>query len=198
MFLDNKYFVWYHQLIEKRRSTHFVGYGERHHVLPKSLGGSNAGSNLVRLTAREHFVAHQLLVRMTEGDAKRRMVFALKRTVSSKTHVLNSRTFESVREMYAAQLRGVPRSAETKKRISDSLSGFVMPEEAKRKISAALKGIPKPEAFKEQLRGRPRSEETRAKIAEGLKGRSRSEETRLKISETRKRKFAESKQLTLV
>lgn len=193
MFLDNKYSAWYFSLISNRQANTFDGYGEVHHVIPKSLGGSNEKSNLIRLTAREHFVAHRLLVKMVIGKDKRKMVFALKRTVSSKTHIPNSRTFAIIREEYAAQMRGVPRSEETRRRISLAVKGFKMPEEAKRKISATTKGRPKPESFKEQLRGKPRSTEARKAISEGLKGRRMSEETRLKISDTRKRKFAEDK-----
>lgn len=36
-------------------------YHERHHVLPKCLGGSNDKENLIDLFAREHFIAHKLL-----------------------------------------------------------------------------------------------------------------------------------------
>jgi len=37
------------------------GYLEIHHIIPKSEGGKNEDSNLVFLTAREHFLAHWLL-----------------------------------------------------------------------------------------------------------------------------------------
>lgn len=36
-------------------------YHERHHILPKCLGGTNEDENLVDLYAREHFIAHKLL-----------------------------------------------------------------------------------------------------------------------------------------
>ena len=41
-----------------------LGYIEEHHILPLCLGGSDDPDNLVFLTAREHYVAHQLLVKM--------------------------------------------------------------------------------------------------------------------------------------
>ena len=43
------------------------GYVERHHILPKALGGSDDSSNLIALTAKEHFVAHMLLAKMHGG-----------------------------------------------------------------------------------------------------------------------------------
>jgi 5-methylcytosine-specific restriction endonuclease McrA len=39
-----------------------IGYKEIHHILPKSLGGSNDKSNLVELTAREHYIVHMLIM----------------------------------------------------------------------------------------------------------------------------------------
>lgn len=36
-------------------------YCERHHIVPKSMGGSEGKSNIVILTAREHFICHWLL-----------------------------------------------------------------------------------------------------------------------------------------
>lgn len=39
-------------------------YFESHHIIPKSLGGSNDIKNRVLLTAKEHYVCHHLLVYM--------------------------------------------------------------------------------------------------------------------------------------
>ena len=39
-------------------------YTESHHIIPRCLGGGNETSNLVLLTAREHFIAHRLLSKM--------------------------------------------------------------------------------------------------------------------------------------
>lgn len=41
-------------------------YYEKHHIIPKSLGGSNESNNLVLLTAREHYLCHWLLVKRNE------------------------------------------------------------------------------------------------------------------------------------
>lgn len=55
----------YDRLVEKhglKKKPDF--YVERHHILPKCLGGSDEESNLVYLKADAHFVAHQLLVKI--------------------------------------------------------------------------------------------------------------------------------------
>lgn len=54
----------YNKLISRAMNRPIGGYIENHHILPKCMGGSNDASNIVALTAREHFVAHQLLVKM--------------------------------------------------------------------------------------------------------------------------------------
>lgn len=51
-------------------------YTEKHHIIPKSLGGTNDSENLVLLTGREHYVAHWLLTKFTGNTTKQKMVFA--------------------------------------------------------------------------------------------------------------------------
>jgi len=54
----------YYRIIENRLKNPYTGYTEKHHIIPRSLGGSDSAHNLVRLTAREHFLCHWLLVKM--------------------------------------------------------------------------------------------------------------------------------------
>jgi 5-methylcytosine-specific restriction endonuclease McrA len=65
-FIKNKYTKWYFNIISNARDRSFNGYVEKHHVIPKSLGGSNRKENLVKLTAREHFICHRLLTKMVD------------------------------------------------------------------------------------------------------------------------------------
>jgi hypothetical protein len=62
------YFLAYQRLIAKAKERVCPnGYVERHHILPRALGGTDDSSNLVALTAREHFVAHVLLAKIHGG-----------------------------------------------------------------------------------------------------------------------------------
>jgi hypothetical protein len=54
----------YEQIIMRAKSRILNEYSETHHITPKCLGGNNDKSNLVNLTPEEHFIAHQLLVKM--------------------------------------------------------------------------------------------------------------------------------------
>lgn len=197
MFLPNKYSKWYEMLVAKRRLNVPIGYSEIHHIVPKSLGGTNRKDNLVRLTAREHFIAHRLLVRMVEGDARRKMVFALHVTLragrnKAEKYLPSSRTYARVRAQYSASLQGVPRNAETREKISSTLTGRQLSEAHRQNIGLGQLGTTRSEDFKREVSKRTRDPERddmrRKAISASLKGRARSEETRRKISETRKRK----------
>jgi hypothetical protein len=67
LFIDNKYTHTYYKIIERSKSRIIPYYTEKHHIIPKSLGGSNKKDNLALLTAREHFICHLLLTKMTSG-----------------------------------------------------------------------------------------------------------------------------------
>lgn len=61
LFGTNKYINWYISLINKRRQHILEVNYETHHIIPQSLGGDNTLENLVRLTVREHYIAHLML-----------------------------------------------------------------------------------------------------------------------------------------
>lgn len=48
--LENKYTSCYINIINKAKNRLLDGYYETHHIVPKSLGGSNLKENLVKLT----------------------------------------------------------------------------------------------------------------------------------------------------
>jgi hypothetical protein len=54
----------YDSLIERGKNRILVEYGEKHHIVPRCLGGTDDKTNLVKLTPEEHYVAHQLLVKI--------------------------------------------------------------------------------------------------------------------------------------
>lgn len=92
----------YSDLIEKRRKESPHGYSEKHHVIPRSMGGDNSARNIVRLTAREHFIAHVLLAKIHGGNQWASVFMMMGR---SKTHsrdfTIASRTYETARRHYA-------------------------------------------------------------------------------------------------
>lgn len=77
-------------------------YYEKHHILPRCLGGNNSKENLVLLTAKEHFISHLLLTKCYEGKEKIKMVWALRRmsliNKNQKGKKLSARYFEVVKK----------------------------------------------------------------------------------------------------
>lgn len=59
-----KYLCWYNSIISKAKNRVINGYTEKHHIIPRSLGGSDEEVNLVSLTSREHFICHLLLTKI--------------------------------------------------------------------------------------------------------------------------------------
>lgn len=133
MFLTNKYSKYYFNIVAKAKTrnpaTHT--YVEKHHIVPRSLGGSNTPDNIVKLTAREHLICHQLLIRMTSGIQRSKMAFAAWRMVFSsnkhkRTKVI-ARVYESIKlEMSRAaseRSKLYRHSDESKKKIAQSKIG---------------------------------------------------------------------------
>ena len=95
IFIANKYTRIYFSIIEKAklRVLPKTEYKETHHIVPRSLGGSNEVDNLVDLTYTEHRLCHKLLVKMTTGIDKSKMSYALlffKVSATTKTSLLES------------------------------------------------------------------------------------------------------------
>ena len=106
MYLNNKYTRWYMTLMNSRkqldRKRKDGNCYESHHIVPKSLGGSNHKSNLILLTPREHFISHCLLIRMTVNSQKRSMTYALIRflgkNIKEDRYKINSRIYQNIVE----------------------------------------------------------------------------------------------------
>lgn len=112
MYLNNKYNMYYYNIINKAisRTLDKDTYTENHHIIPKSLNGTNDKSNLVRLTAREHFICHLLLTKMTTGSDRRKMVHALWCMVNKKNssrYTPTSRLYEVAKKQRREVLKAV-------------------------------------------------------------------------------------------
>ena len=91
----------------KNRKLHSDAYGENHHIIPRCMGGTDDKNNIVRLTAREHFVCHQLLFnsyRNTQYSyALILAVTCMKR--SSRGQIRNNRIYEWVKIRRSKELK---------------------------------------------------------------------------------------------
>ena len=189
----------YDALMNRAKNRLLEGYYETHHIIPRCMGGKNDADNLVDLTAEEHYVAHQLLVKIYPDNSK--LVYAANMmTVSSHFNVRNNKLYGWIRKKASEASKGQipwnrgktlsPFSDETKRKMSEARKGKIpwnigktlspLSDEHKRKLSEASKGkIP-------WNKGKTHSDETKRKLSEASKGKKLSDEHKRKMSEARK------------
>ena len=175
----------YNQLIERAKTRILEGYSEKHHIIPKCLGGSNNSENLVKLTPEEHYVAHQLLVKIYPDKPK--LVFAAHKMCQGRP---GNKLYGWLRRKYSGEL-----SRLGKQRIGEKNGSFgtmwitngienkkikkidIIPEGwYTGKVQLETRGIPNVK------KGTFLSQETRKKISDGMKGYSKSDDHCRKLS----------------
>ena len=162
-------------IIERASNRTLLGYREKHHVIPRCMGGVDTANNLVELTAREHFIIHKLLVEIYPAESK--LVYAywmMSRNVSNlkykREYRVSSIDYEYVRKIFSEvssnQQKGKRLTAEHKKALSIAAST--------RKTRSPIKHS---DETKHKLRvlwqGTTRSIEDRQKISAGQLGKKR-------------------------
>jgi len=142
MFNENKYKNWYFSIILNAQNRSIpLGYVEKHHIIPKSMNGSNLPDNIVKLTAREHFICHHLLTKMTNGDAKRRMYRALSFFLTgNKNHTrkLTARQYSIARQAAFEGMKGTVPGPACREACIKARTGAVTPEHIKDRIRKKL------------------------------------------------------------
>jgi len=63
------------KIIDRAKNRELEGYVEKHHIIPKCMSGTNEPNNLVKLTAREHFLIHWLLHEMYPDNTDLKYAF---------------------------------------------------------------------------------------------------------------------------
>ena len=152
-------------------------YYEKHHIIPKCLGGSDDKSNLINLFAEEHFIAHKLLAQ--ENPDNINLARAYNIMAFSKNQYQQGKRYELTPEEYAEAR--IHFSNTMKKYYENKTNhpcyGTHISEERKQLISRVNKG-------NKYCVGRILSEETKKKIGDA--NRNPTEETRAKMSASQK------------
>lgn len=102
MFLENKYYKWYMSIVTSDRIR--TGAVESHHIIPKSMGGSNAKTNLVKLSPREHYICHLLLTKCVDEKFRAKIVKAC--YLMGKSRNITSRSFERLKLDFYESCKG--------------------------------------------------------------------------------------------
>lgn len=150
------------QIIERAKNRVLEGYSEKHHIIPKCIGGNDDKSNLVRLTAREHFIIHKLLCEIYPNE--RGLIYAawmMTSTNNSKnrTYIICSREYERLRENFSKY------HSETIKGENNPFYGKLHTAETKTKISQTKKNA-NLTGKKSHFYGKTHSEKTKRILSE--------------------------------
>jgi hypothetical protein len=172
-FVENKYKRWYDAIMLRAKCRSLDGYHEWHHIVPRSLGGSNEKTNIAHLTYREHFLAHWLLVKFTQGHDKIKMSFAL--------HQMSFNP-KGLRFVAAWQYK-ISRRAH-----AEAMRTRTFSESHRRKLSEAASRREHPKGWNHSVETRQiMSAKAHHKKTPGFRGRKHTEESKLKTSASMKK-----------
>lgn len=164
--------------LEKLQGNYF----ERHHIIPKSMGGSKSYSisstNIVLLTAKEHYMAHYLL---WMHYCNRSMALAFHKMTYSNNH-LQKRKF-TAKQYEAAKIA----FSESQKGSNNPMFGKISVNKGKISPLRGIKTGPRLDMLGDKNPAKNKA--TREKISKALKGKKKkpiTEEARLKISKRTK------------
>lgn len=108
-----------------------IGYIEKHHILPTCMGGTNDKSNLVFLTAQEHFVAHLLLVKIYPEENRLIVACQAMTMCGGNNERKSGRLYKFLREKYALvvskRMKDIPKTEAHKENLSKALVGRSAP-----------------------------------------------------------------------
>lgn len=138
----NKYKKWYNQITQNGKTSKAEG-DERHHILPRSLGGNDDPANIAFITPREHFVCHWLLTKIyPDGEEHWKMINAfrmmraenpIQKRYSTK---ITARVYENLKREYS-KLQSEKVTGENNPMYGDK---FYRSEEGKQKQREAILG----------------------------------------------------------
>lgn len=124
----------YSQLIERALTRDVPDeYTEAHHIIPKCLNGNDAIENFVRLTFREHYLAHLLL---HYGNPTHRglllaaTLMGMQKEKNGGKRFISSHLYESLK----GKLRQQPVSKESREKMSNARKGKRMSDGTKKKL----------------------------------------------------------------
>jgi hypothetical protein len=166
-------------IIDRARNRILEGYSEKHHIVPTCMGGPNTKSNIVALTAEEHYVIHQLLVKIYPGN--KGLIYAAWGMHRSKNNKSYGWIKRKLSKTMSEKFKGKPSSHKGAKHSPETL----LKQSLSHKGQAAWnKGVPA------TLEHRSKNSLTHKGQVPWNKGKHFSEKTKQKMSEAAKQRWA--------
>jgi hypothetical protein len=135
----------YIKLINHYRTSTITTY-EKHHILPKCLGGNNDKNNLIKLPPKAHFLAHYFLCKAYPDDKKLKHAFAMMIVCNPyQSRPFTGAMYEQAKRERSNALKGVPRPEWVKEKLrkpKHNKQNYKKPksETHKKSIGLSLKG----------------------------------------------------------
>ncbi len=189
----------YDAIVSRSRTRDTPERVEKHHIIPRCLGGGNEPENIVKVTPREHFILHLILVRLTSGVARSKMASAVLLMIKNTNKRLGRANVTSRRYDASRFYHGAVFSEEHRRKLSEAAKRrapetYVRSEAAKKATSETMKGRVKSHEHLAKIaasqRGKKReswgqhSEETKQAISAIHAGKPKSEEHKAKLRES--------------
>jgi hypothetical protein len=167
----NKYIKWYQTIIDRGKTrTKVQGDGlHRHRIKPGYEYGQYVKENITLLTRQEHRIIHRIRYKIWQQPADAYAFFKLS----------------------GRGIEGVPRSEETRRKLSEAQKGIprYYARKPKSEVTKQRMRKPKPEGFSETCR---QVQLNRTKHP--MTGKVHSEETKKRMAEARKAYWANRKE----
>lgn len=171
----NRHIVRYNKIINHYKNNLSGGYCEKHHIIPKCMGGNDDIENLVLLPAKAHFICHYLLHKAYPKNVKLAHAYAMMIVENpNQNRVFTGKLYERAKIARSMALKGRKVSEETKKKMRKPKSESHRKKLMGNKNGAGNKGIkrgPRTKEHSENLRKSltPHYEATRAATLERKK-----------------------------
>jgi hypothetical protein len=182
-----EYLKIYNQIIDNAKRRTINGYTEKHHIIPKCMGGTNKKDNIVSLTAKEHYICHKLLCEIYPNETKLKYAFWRMCNVANnefqhRTYAVGSRVYNRIKQEVAMI------TSKRTKHYSDAVRKLIG-EKVSKKLKgrpSGKKGIPNPNHSKwmkenNPMKGKTHTDKVKAILRE-VNSKPKSEEHKCKIS----------------
>jgi hypothetical protein len=142
----------------KKKKYHANEYLERHHIVPRHAGGTNNKENLIKLSLKDHTLAHKIRYEvyrsqydlsaynyMTGQFAKAKRAICAANGAKSKGRKLTEEHKQKISKATSGQnnpFYGKTHTLEVRQKLRESSYGKRWSEESKKKLSKTLKTKP--------------------------------------------------------
>jgi hypothetical protein len=192
------YLKIHNAIIKRSRERTLSCYTEKHHIIPRCMGGGNELTNIAILTPEEHFVVHQLLVKIYPNNYK--LVCACQAMGMNSNGQKNGAKMygwikNKISQAKSIETRGEKNphfgkkhSLEARRKISEGHKGKFCSDEEKQEMSLRMMGNQRGLGYKHSDESKKNMSDRRKGGKHHLFGIGHTEESKLKMRESKKKK----------